>query len=191
VRKLVLCLLLSMVCRAALALAAPPAGVSASTPVPDFDVAQVVRVHDGDSVWIRPWPERTQGGSASAGGGRWVIRMHGIDAPEICQAFGKQSQQALAEHVSGQRLGVTWVGQDTYGRWLARLRLLDAPTSGPEADVGRWMVSKGYAWSYRFKGDAGPYQAEQTTARRLRLGLFADAAPTNPQRFRRSHGPCR
>ena len=38
----------------------------------------VTHVTDGDSLWVRP----------ASGGAPRQIRLQGIDAPEICQAFG-------------------------------------------------------------------------------------------------------
>ena len=97
-------------------------------PLPEFSLAQVVRVHDGDSVWLQPL-----GAVAKQATAKWVVRIHGIDAPEICQDFGVQAQNALAVRLAGQRIAVTWRGQDSYGRWLASLRVLgtdDMPDVG-------------------------------------------------------------
>jgi endonuclease YncB( thermonuclease family) len=53
------------------------------------------------------------------------------------------------------------------------------------------MVGQGLAWSYQFGRDAGPYAREQAAARSARLGLFAQADPQPPHRFRRRHGSCK
>lgn len=150
---------------------------------PSFVVAQASRVHDGDSVWLKPWGE-----AAYQQRSKWVVRLQGIDAPELCQDFGVQSQNALAVRLAGQRLGVTWLGKDTYGRWLVKLRLLDVPGN---PDVGQWMVAKGYAWSYRFKADLGPYEDAERAAQSSGIGLFARADAIPPRLFRRRHGACR
>ncbi len=150
---------------------------------PPFVVAQAVRVYDGDSVWLKPWGE-----AAYQQRHKWVVRLQGIDAPELCQDFGVASQNALAVRLAGQRLGVTWLGKDIYGRWLVKLRLLDTPS---KPDVGQWMVSKGYAWAYRFKGDAGPYEHVEQVAQSNGLGLFANTNAVQPRVFRRKHGSCR
>ena len=80
-------------------------------PLPELSLAQVVRVHDGDSVWLQPL-----GAVAKQAKAKWVVRIYGIDAPEICQDFGVQAQNALAVRLAGQRVAVTWRGQDSYGR---------------------------------------------------------------------------
>lgn len=134
--------------------------------------ARVVRVFDGDTLWVEP-----------AAGGRWrKLRLDGIDAPEICQHGGLAARDALAQRVLGRRVTVQERASDDYGRGIAQLQL------GAE-DVNRALVRLGQAWAYRWRGQ-GPYVDEEDAARRARLGLFAAAAPQPPRDFRRLHGPC-
>jgi micrococcal nuclease len=136
--------------------------------------AVVSRVTDGDTVWVRP----------EDGGPPQHVRIEGIDAPEICQAFGAQSREALMRQVLNRRVTVVPDGRDDYQRTVARLRL-------GRADVGRWMVKNGYAWSYRFRGDPGPYHREETRARSRQLGLWEARDPESPRDFRVRRGSCR
>lgn len=135
----------------------------------------VTRVSDGDSVWVRP----------HNGGKRQVIRLLGLDAPEICQTHGQQARAALAQRVLHQPVTVRVVGRDKYRRVLARLGTPAQP------DVGAWMVAQGHAWSWRERAHAGPYAAQQAKARGARRGLWALPAAQEPRAFRREHGPCR
>lgn len=112
-----------------------------------------------------------------------AVRLLGIDAPEICQSGGPASRQALAEMVLHRQVTVVGVGQDSYGRELARLYL------GGQ-DVGRTLVAQGQAWSYRHGRQDGPYAKEQREARQARRGLFAQARPEVPRAFRQRHGSC-
>ncbi|SFU63386.1 nuclease homologue [Polaromonas sp. YR568] len=149
------------------ALAAPPAKATWS--------GVVTYVVDGDTVRVRP-----------PGGGKPVsIRVDGIDAPEICQAFGPASRDALMRRVLGKRVKVLGKRHDDYGRLLARIEL-----NGE--DTGQWMVARGLAWSYRFRSSPGPYAAQQRRARAAGLGLFSPAqgAPVYPAQFRKQHGSC-
>lgn len=136
----------------------------------------VTYVVDGDTVHVRP-----------PGGGKPVsIRIDGIDAPEICQAFGPASRDALMRRVLGKRVKVYGKRHDDYGRLLARIEL-----NGD--DTGQWMVARGLAWSYRFHSSQGPYAAQQRRARAAGLGLFSPAQgtpPVYPAQFRRQHGSC-
>lgn len=135
----------------------------------------VIRVSDGDSVWVKP----------HGGGKRRVVRLLGLDAPEICQAHGPQARAALAQRVLNQPVTVRVAGRDKYRRTLARLGTRAQP------DVGAWLVSQGHAWSWRERSDAGPYAVQQARARGARRGLWALPAAQEPRAFRREHGPCR
>ena len=134
----------------------------------------VTTVTDVDTVWVRP----------QRGGAPRPVRIEGIDAPEICQTFGPRSRDALSTLLLRQKVVVTSARLDGNGRVLARL-----PRG--EEDVGETMVLRGFAWSYRFRGDPGPYADEEKRARKARAGLWADDAPLMPRDFRVRHGSCR
>ena len=134
----------------------------------------VTHVTDGDSLWVRP----------VSGGAAHEVRLQDIDAPEICQPFGDQSRDALAARVLHRPVTVTSRARDSYQRVLARVSL------GGE-DVGGWMVGRGYAWSYGYRGKAGPYQAQEAQARRARLGLWRSGPAVEPRLFRKRHGSCK
>jgi micrococcal nuclease len=133
----------------------------------------VSHVTDGDTVWVRP----------VHGGPPQQVRIDGIDAPEICQAFGTQSREALAARVLHKRVTLTTRGRDDYRRTIARVRV------GRE-DIGGWLVSQGYAWSYRFRKDPGPYRKQESAARIAHRGLWDSAPVELPRDFRVRHGPC-
>jgi endonuclease YncB( thermonuclease family) len=134
----------------------------------------VTHVTDGDSLWVKPL----------AGGPARELRLQGIDAPEICQAWGAQSRDALAALVLHRRVHVAEKGRDNYQRTLARIRL------GGQ-DVGAWMVGRGHAWSYHFHRDAGPYARQESQARAGKLGLWRSQAPLAPRDFRKRQGSCK
>lgn len=133
----------------------------------------VTHVSDGDTVWVQP----LQGGEAHK------VRLLGIDAPEICQPWGPQSRAALTAVLQGQVVDVRARTRDSYGRLLAQL-------TSQGNDVGAWMVGQGYAWSYSYKNNAGPYEALQAQAKSQHLGLFADGRALQPRWFRKRFGAC-
>lgn len=136
-------------------------------------VGVVSHVTDGDSLWLRP-----------AGGGAPVpVRIQGVDAPEICQAFGPQARDALAARVLHRTVRVATRARDMYQRSVGTVSL-------EGQDVGAWMVAGGFAWSARYRGRAGPYAQEEALARHAHAGLWA-AAAVEPRAFRRRHGSCR
>ena len=110
----------------------------------------------------------------------------GIDAPEICQAGGRASREALVRRLLGQSVILSTATSrihDDYGRLLAKIDLRGE-------DVGRWMVVNGHAWSYTYRRNLGPYAAEQSQAEAGRRGFFGDSAAENPRSFRKRHGSC-
>lgn len=133
----------------------------------------VSHVSDGDTLWVRP----------ADGGQPRKVRMHGIDAPELCQAHGAEARAALQRQVLGRAVRVQPLRHDDYGRLLARLW-------AEGDDVAARMVGAGHAWSYRYRHSPGPYADEERAARAARRGLFADPAAQRPYAFRRQHGPC-
>ncbi|MDR3453589.1 MAG: thermonuclease family protein [Rhodoferax sp.] len=136
--------------------------------------AQVTYITDGDTLWVRPL----------AGGAPFKVRLEGLDAPEICQAWGAQSRDALTARLAHRSVDVAIHRYDDYGRAVARIELAGE-------DVAAWMVREGHAWSYRYRRSAGPYAAEEAQARRARRGLFADMALEYPRDFRQRHGSCK
>lgn len=139
---------------------------------PEHYDARVVRVFDGDTVWVQP-----------AEGGRWrKLRLDGIDAPEICQPGGLAARDALGALVLGQVVQVIERASDDHGRGIVRL-------SWRGEDINRWLVQAGHAWAHRWRG-RGPYLSEEDEARRERRGLFAQEAPQAPRDFRHLNGPC-
>ncbi len=140
---------------------------------PTVYTAQVVSVIDGDTLWVRPLGSGT----------KKKLRLLGIDAPEICQAGGRQSRAALKAMVSGQQLQVSEYGSDSYGRGLAQLVV-------GGRDVAAQMVAQGQAWSARPASANFSYSLQEQAARQARLGLFAADKPQWPGAFRKQHGSC-
>lgn len=150
-----------------LGLALPPAAAAA------IWAGTVTHVSDGDTLWVR----------LQRGGAPRAVRLDGIDAPELCQTYGETARAALVGRVLGQTVQVRVRRHDDYGRALARISLRGQ-------DVGGWLVSQGHAWSYRYRGQPGPYAREESQARARRLGLFRQPRAELPREFRRRHGSC-
>jgi micrococcal nuclease len=133
----------------------------------------VSHVTDGDTLWVR----------LSGGGEPVKVRFQGIDAPETCQEWGRESHQALKAKAMNQPVVMNTRAVDQYGRLLARIRM-------DGEDLGAWMVARGHAWSYHYRRDPGPYAMEERSARTAKRGLWAAASPTEPREFRKQHGEC-
>ena len=138
-------------------------------------LARVSYVVDGDSIWVRP----------EDGGNRVRLRLDGIDAPEICQAHGAESRQALQALALNQRVRVTVRARDRWGRAIASVVRLRG-----QLDLAQTLVAQGWAWTDAYGGRPGKYARAEAEARAADRGLFAKPDPQTPADFRRRHGPC-
>ena len=137
----------------------------------------VTYVTDGDTFWVQPsYPIGNNTHSRK-------IRIEGIDAPEICQLYGKQSKHALEELLLHKNVTINTKRLDDYDRDVAKITF-------ETRDVGNWMVSQGHAWSYHYRHSVGPYAVQERDAQSAKRGLFAASSPTEPRVFRREHGSC-
>jgi micrococcal nuclease len=152
-------------------LTAPLAGAQASSArgTPASIEGIVARVSDGDTFVVR------------AQGGSYVVRLHGIDAPEDGQAYGHASSDALSRLVFGKTVQVRVVTTDRYDRLVGKVWVAGQ-------DVGLAMVAGGHAWHYRaYSNDRALAQA-QAAARRQGVGLWSSADARPPWEYRRSQG---
>lgn len=134
---------------------------------PQTITGKVVAVHDGDTLTL------LDGANC-----QHKIRLAGIDAPELGQAYGRRAREALAEMVGGQPVDVRWTGKDRYGRILGDVYL-------GKRWVNRELLAAGYGWHYRQYSKSKELQRAEDLAREKRAGLWADEAPTAPWEWRR------
>ena len=133
----------------------------------------VVAVKDGDSIVVLDDMHR-----------QYQVRLGGIDAPEHSQPYGQASKRALARMIFGQTVHVVWEKTDPYGRTVGKV-LLDGQ------DINLRQIESGYAWHYRhYQSEQSPqdraaYAQAEIVARQAHLGLWQDAKPTPPWRYRR------
>ncbi len=128
---------------------------------------KVVGVHDGDSITV-----------LTATNQQIKVRLSGIDAPELSQAFGKRAKQALSGKVFGQIVTLEVKNTDRYGRTVADVWL-------GERWINLEMVAEGWAWHYRQYSKSKELEAAERGAREKRLGLWADKDPVPPWEYRR------
>jgi endonuclease YncB( thermonuclease family) len=145
----------------------------AASPATNSLQGTVVRVTDGDSLWLEPSPP----------GAPVELRLQDIDAPEICQPWGPEAKRALQDLVLNKAVSVRVSGRDTHGRTLGTLYL-------DSLNVNKTLVQDGHAWSSRYKYDRGPYVADERMAKALSRGFNTDAGAVMPRDFRRAHGSC-
>jgi endonuclease YncB( thermonuclease family) len=134
-------------------------------------------VHDGDTLTLQH------------PGGNEQIRLQGIDAPELGQAWGSASRQALQDLALHQPLSVRYDQRDRYGRVLGHVL-----GTGCEHFNAR-LLREGQAWYYRAYACELPatlrsqFNAAEQAARQARLGLWQQTGPVAPWVFRNGEDP--
>jgi len=137
---------------------------------------RVVRVADGDTITVLDAQMRQH-----------KIRLAGIDAPEKAQAFGRRSQESLAELVANRAVIVDTHKCDRYGRSVGKV-LVEG------RDINVEQIRRGLAWFYRqYERELSPqdqqsYARAEDEARSFRAGLWADKQLIPPWDFRRTRG---
>lgn len=141
----------------------------ASAAARDVIPGKVVGVHDGDTLTLLTVTKQ-----------QIRVRLHGIDAPELTQAFGATAKTALSDLVFSKQVDVQVIERDRYGRTVGRVKV-------GKTDVNLEMVRQGFAWWYRdyAKKDTALAAAE-TEAKQAKRGLWADASAQPPWEYRRS-----
>lgn len=142
--------------------------------VQELGAMKVVRVADGDSVEVVP----------AAGGGRKVkVRLYGIDAPELSQAFGGAAKDATIALLLHQVVLMTKHDIDQYGRIVATIELPNGGSANLE------LVKRGCAWWYaRHAQKEYTLKDAQQSARDAGRGLWADKSPEPPWLWRERNG---
>jgi len=130
--------------------------------------ARVVEVTDGDTYDVR----RSDGGTAT-------IRLHGVDAPETRQPYGRAATRAARGYLQGENVRVTVEDVDRYGRIVGSIVV-------GGADLGALLVGGGHAWHYdRYAPNATELRRLEQQARNAGRGLWAQTQPTPPWNWRR------
>lgn len=126
----------------------------------------VVGVHDGDTLTLLVDLVQHK------------IRLNGIDAPELGQAWGQRAKQALSDLCFGQTERVVVVDTDRYGREVGDVYAGDLY-------LNLELVRAGMAWHYKQYSNDDRLAAAEISARMQRLGLWADAQPVAPWAYRK------
>ena len=115
-----------------------------------------------------------------------TVRILGIDAPEFHQAYGKESKYSLDALIGMQSVSVKTTKQDQYQRTLGKVFLAGE-------DIGLTQIKRGLAWHYkgakksRKDEDFALYAQVHKQAKAEKIGLWQDAKPQSPSRWRYYH----
>jgi endonuclease YncB( thermonuclease family) len=136
----------------------------------------VLSVHDGDTATLE-----------TVEGRLLRIRFHGVDAPErATEQWPAQAQAAeatafarrLLEHA---QVRVRLTGARTYGREVGEIFV-----NGQSASHALVAAGRGW-WSRKHAPDDRVLARLEAAARKARRGLWRDAAPEPPWRYRARH----
>lgn len=139
----------------------------------DRYTATVIKVADGDTITVQDQHGATH-----------KIRLAYIDAPEMKQNHGLDSQAALATLVDGKTVQVQVEDIDRYKREVAIITLATQ-------DVNYRQIELGNAWHYtdyaksQLAADFQRYQAAMAAAKGKKLGLWSFARPQAPWDYRK------
>jgi micrococcal nuclease len=131
----------------------------------DF-VAKVVTVHEGDRLTIHH------------NGRNETIHLKDIDCPELKQPYGKQAKHVAAAYVGNRDVVVRGLVRDKQGRVSAEVLLHDG------RNVGHELLKEGLAWWQRSASNDGSLELVEELARASRKGLWADANPVPPWKWK-------
>ncbi|WP_251980332.1 thermonuclease family protein [Salinibacter ruber] len=134
---------------------------------------RVVEVTDGDTFGVR----RSIGGEVT-------IRLHGIDAPESAQPYGRTAKRAARRLVGGKNVRVAVEDIGRYGRAVARIEV-------GGGNLGALLIERGLAWHYeQYAPNETEYARLERQARNAGRGLWSQANPIPPWEWRdRTSGP--
>jgi len=124
--------------------------------LPQHWIGRAVFIPDGDTI------------SVDHGGVGQLVRIYGIDAPEVGQRGFREARDALRGLLNGQQLHVCPRTFDKYGRVVADVFIRQ------NESVSEWMLENGWAWwEYRFARDVLKFRALQKEARDAARGIWA------------------
>ena len=134
---------------------------------------KVTEVIDGDTITVTDDQQKT-----------YIIRLAGIDAPEINQDYGKKARKFLSELVFEKNVTATTSKMDRNGEYVGKVLVYGR-------DVGLEMVIAGFAWHYKqyvneqSDRDRQLFEAAEFHARKSRFNLWNASKPLAPWEFRK------
>lgn len=134
----------------------------------DLITARVVGVTAGDSLTV-----------IESNNKQVLIRLGGIDCPELGQPFGEQAKEFTSNLCFGKIIMYRMVGIDRFDRTIATV-FLEGST-----EVNLEILKAGYAWHFKKYAKRQDYADTEAQARRDGVGLWADPKATPPWEWRR------
>jgi endonuclease YncB( thermonuclease family) len=131
--------------------------------------ARVTKVIDGDSIKAK-----------DAEGTEYEIQLEGTDAPELKQAYGPESTEALKKLLAEKSIRITWKKKDNFERLLAQVYVGDD-------HINALMIRRGHAWHFKRYNQSKELAALEIQAREEKIGLWATDSPQAPWDYRKEN----
>ncbi len=133
---------------------------------------RVVGVYDGDSFTLLD--EKNV---------EYKIRLHGIDCPELKQAYGKAAKYYVSGLIYNQYVTVETDKKDRYGRNIGIVKMANGKILNEE------ILKNGFAWHY-LEYDTNPLWTDmENSAKTAKIGLWVDSSPMAPWIWRKMKKP--
>ncbi len=126
-------------------------------------VKQIIEVIDGNTLKVSTIEDDT-----------FTVKLKGVDAPELGQAFAQESLNYLQELVSSKNIFVEYSGKD---RWGNRLVYVTAKNG---KSINELMIKSGHGWVDRFFLNQTDLMELQETAKSKNSGLWDNEDPMEP-----------
>ena len=143
-----------------------PLPTFAKASYPALIEGKVVGVHDGDTITLLQAKKQ------------YKVRLDGIDAPELSQAYGQVSKRFASEFAFGKIARVEVHGVDRYGRYLGEVFV-----NGQS--LNKAILAAGLAWHYKQYSKDPLLASLEAEARLKRFGLWKDSSPIPPWEYRK------
>ena len=130
---------------------------------------KVLWLYDGDSFKIETSSHKIV-----------QVRLYGIDAPEKGQPGSKIALKALIKLLKNQSVRVVQVDIDKYNRIIGKVYL-------GKLYVNLWMLSKGYAWHFKFFSKDKDLSLAEKMAKKNRRGIWKLSGNIPPWDYRKTN----
>ncbi|MCF6361616.1 MAG: thermonuclease family protein [Cyclobacteriaceae bacterium] len=126
-------------------------------------IKQILEVVDGNTLKVSTIEDDT-----------FIVRLKGVDAPELGQEFGQESLNYLKKLVADKNILVEYSGKDRWGN-----RLVYVTTKNGKS-INEMMIKEGFGWVDRFFVSQENLMELQKVAQTKNSGLWVKDEPMAP-----------
>jgi endonuclease YncB( thermonuclease family) len=140
---------------------------------------RVISVYDGDTFTMLD-SERKE----------VIVRLHGVDCPELAQNFGERAKQFTSYHILDRIISVKVTETDRYGRKVGVVPIIDSTSLMPQTTtLNELLLTEGFAWHHKQYDKSKEFAQLEAEARNKKLGLWSVPNPVAPWKYRNEDSP--